>query len=83
VQLQGVPYSQPYVISAVGDPARLTAEIARDPYLQVYREDSADPDIAVGWDEQVQDKITAPAYDGLVGMSYARVLPSSGSSPSS
>ena len=83
VQLQGVPYSQPYVISAVGDPAALTAEIARDPYLQVYREDAADPDIAVGWDEQVEDKITAPAYDGLLGMSYARVLPSSGSSPSS
>jgi uncharacterized protein YlxW (UPF0749 family) len=83
VQLQGVPYSQPYVISAVGDPAALTAEIARDPYLQVYREDAADPEIAVGWDEQVEDKITAPAYDGLVGMSYAHVLPSSGNSPSS
>ena len=83
VQLQGVPYSQPYVISAVGDPAALTAEIARDPYLQVYREDAADPEIAVGWDEQVEDTITAPAYDGLVGMSYAHVLPSSGSSPSS
>jgi uncharacterized protein YlxW (UPF0749 family) len=83
VQLQGVPYSQPYVISAVGDPAALTAEIARDPYLQVYREDAADPQIAVGWDEQVEDKITAPAYDGLVGMSYAHVLPSGGSSPSS
>ncbi len=80
VQLQGVPYSQPYVISAVGDPAALTAEIARDPYLQVYREDAADPEIAVGWDEQVEDKITAPAYDGLVGMSYAHVLPSGGSS---
>jgi uncharacterized protein YlxW (UPF0749 family) len=83
VQLQGVPYSQPYVISAVGDPTALTAEIARDPYLQVYREDAADPEIAVGWDEQVEDKITAPAYDGLVGMSYAHVLPSSGNSPSS
>lgn len=80
VQLQGVPYSQPYVISAVGDPAALTAEIARDPYLQVYREDAADPEIAVGWDEQVEDKITAPAYDGLLGMSYARVLPSGDSS---
>ena len=84
VQLQGVPYSQPYVISAVGDPAALSAEIARDPYLQVYREDAADPDISVGWDEQVEDRITAPAYDGLVGMSYARVLPSSGpAAPSS
>ena len=77
VQLQGVPYSQPYVISAVGDPAALTDAIARDPYLQVYREDAADPDIAVGWDEQVEDKITAPAYDGLLGLSYAQVLPSS------
>ena len=81
VQLQGVPYSQPYVISAVGDPAALTAAIARDPYLQVYRDDAADPDIAVGWDEQVEDKITAPAYDGLLGLSYAQVLPSSGASP--
>src|SRR3954447_21445239 len=81
VQLQGVPYSQPYVISAVGDPAALTAEIARDPYLQVYREDPADPEISVGWDEQVEDQLTAPAYDGLLGLSYAKALPSS--SPSS
>jgi uncharacterized protein YlxW (UPF0749 family) len=77
VQLQGVPYSQPYVISAVGDPAALSDAIARDPYLQVYREDAADPDIAVGWDEQVEDKISAPAYDGLLGLTYAKVLPSS------
>ena len=77
VQLQGVPYSQPYVISAVGDPTMLSDAIARDAYLQVYREDAANPDIAVGWDEKVEDRITAPAYDGLVGMSYARVLPSS------
>jgi len=83
VQLQGVPYSQPYVISAVGDPTALTAQIARDPYLQVYREDAANPDIGVGWEEQVEDKISAPAYDGLVGMSYARVLPSTSPSAGS
>jgi uncharacterized protein YlxW (UPF0749 family) len=77
VQLQGVPYSQPYVISAVGDPAALTDAIARDSYLQVYRVDAADPDIAVGWDEQVETRITAPAYDGLLGLTYAKVLPSS------
>jgi uncharacterized protein YlxW (UPF0749 family) len=77
VQLQGVPYSQPYVISAVGDPAPLTDAIARDSYLQVYRVDAADPDIAVGWDEQVETRIAAPAYDGLLGLTYAKVLPSS------
>ena len=76
VQLQGVPYSQPYVISAVGDPTTLTDAIARDSYLQVYRVDAADPDIAVGWDEQVETRITAPAYDGLLGLTYAKVLPS-------
>jgi uncharacterized protein YlxW (UPF0749 family) len=79
VQLQGVPYGQPYVISAVGDPVALTRAIAKDPYLQVYRADAADPNIAVGWDEKVESRITAPAYDGLLGMSYAKVLAPSGS----
>jgi uncharacterized protein YlxW (UPF0749 family) len=75
VQLQGVPYSQPYRISAVGDVGSLTAAIAEDPYLQVYRADAADPDINVGWDEVVENKITAPAYDGLTDLQYAKALP--------
>jgi uncharacterized protein YlxW (UPF0749 family) len=74
VQLQGVPYGQPYVISAVGDPTSLTRSIATDPYLKVYRADARDPDIAVGWNEKIESRITAPAYDGLLGMSYAKVL---------
>jgi uncharacterized protein YlxW (UPF0749 family) len=74
VQLQGVPYGQPYVIKAVGDPAALSLAIARDPYLQVYRADAADPSINVGWDERVEPNVTAPAYDGLLGMTYAKVL---------
>ena len=79
VQLQGVPYSQPYVISAVGDPTALQTAISADPYLQVYREDAANPDINVGWDEVVEPSITAPGYDGLVGLQYARALPASDS----
>jgi uncharacterized protein YlxW (UPF0749 family) len=75
VQLQGVPYSQPYVIAAVGDVATLTDALAKDAYLQVYRQDAADPDINVGWDERVQTNVVAPAYDGLLGLSYAKVLP--------
>ena len=76
VQLQGVPYSQPYVISAVGEVASLTDAIANDAYLEVYRADAANPDIGVGWDEVVEDKITAPAYQGLTDLQYARALPS-------
>jgi len=78
VQLQGVPYSQPYVIAAVGDQAALLAAIEQDSYLQVYREDAADPEIGVGWSVSSEDHLVAPAYDGLLGLSYARVLPSSG-----
>ena len=77
VQLQGVPYSQPYRIQAVGDVTALSNAIANDPYLQVYRADAADPDIAVGWDEQVEAKVTAPGYDGLTDFQYAKVLPRS------
>jgi uncharacterized protein YlxW (UPF0749 family) len=75
VQLQGEPYGQPYVISGVGDPAALSSAIARDSYLQVYREDADDPDINVGWDLSVDSHLVAPAYDGLLGLSYAKVLP--------
>lgn len=75
VQLQGVPYSQPYRIQAVGDVRALTDAITNDAYLQVYRADAADPDIGVGWDEQVEEQITAPAYDGLTDLQYAQVLP--------
>ena len=75
VQLQGVPYSQPYRISAIGDVSALTEAIANDAYLQVYRADSDNPDINVGWDEVVEDHITAPAYDGLTDLQYAKVLP--------
>jgi uncharacterized protein YlxW (UPF0749 family) len=77
VQLQGVPYSQPYTIQGVGDVTSLSDAIAADPYLQIYRADAADPDINVGWDEQVEDRITAPAYAGLTDVQYARVLPQS------
>jgi uncharacterized protein YlxW (UPF0749 family) len=75
VQLQGVPYSQPYRIQAVGDVSRLSAAIADDAYLQVYRADAADPDIKVGWDEQVEDHVSAPAYDGLTDLQYAQAKP--------
>lgn len=75
VLLQGVPYPQPYVIEAVGDIEELTGAVADDPYLQIYREQSDDPDIAVGWDLEIEDEVSAPAYDGLLSLSYARRIP--------
>jgi uncharacterized protein YlxW (UPF0749 family) len=74
VQLQGVPYSQPYVISAVGDQTALLSAIDSDSYLEVYRDQAADPDISVGWDLQEEDLLTAPAYDGMLDLNYATPL---------
>lgn len=74
VLLQGVPYPQPYVIEAIGDRERLVGAVADDEYLQIYREQSDDPDIAIGWDLEIEDEVKAPAYDGLVSLSYARRL---------
>ena len=74
VQLQGVPYPQPYVIQAVGDQGALLTAIESDPYLQAYREQAADPSISVGWDLELEPTVVAPAYDGLLDFSYATPL---------
>jgi len=74
VLLQGIPYPQPYVIEGVGDPLSLVGAIVDDPYLQIYREQAEDPDISVGWELDLQEEVTAPAYDGLLGLSFARPL---------
>ena len=78
VMLQGVPYPQPYVIEAVGDVSKLTSEIYADDYLQVYRDQSDDPAIDVGWDLDLEDRVKAPAYDGLLDLTYATPIPPSG-----
>jgi uncharacterized protein YlxW (UPF0749 family) len=78
VQLQGVPYPQPYVIQAVGDQGDLLTAIEDDDYLQTYRAQAADPDISVGWDLQLEDSVTAPAYDGLLDLNFAVPLDRAG-----
>ena len=74
VQLQGLPYSQPYVISAVGSQAAILDALSNDDYLDIYREQSLIPDIAVGWEVELEDEVEAPAYDGLLDLQYAEVL---------
>ncbi len=74
VQLQGRPYPQPYVIQAVGDPALLADAVEADDDVTRYRSDAATPEIAVGWDFEVEDEVEAPAYDGLLDLGYADPL---------
>ncbi len=74
VQLQGIPYAQPYRIEAVGDPEALLGAIEDDSYLLGYRADAADPDVAVGWDLELEADVVAPAFDGLLDITYAEPL---------
>ncbi|MFT3873595.1 MAG: DUF881 domain-containing protein [Nocardioides sp.] len=76
VQLDGVPYGQPYVIVAVGDLAALAQAIDADSYVQTYIEDSRQPDIAVGWELTALPSVTLPAYTGLRDLHYAQVAAS-------
>jgi uncharacterized protein YlxW (UPF0749 family) len=74
VQLQGVPYPQPYEIQAVGDPDAITAALEEDPAVSGYIEDAADPSIQVGWDLEEEEHVEAPAYEGLQDLTYAKPL---------
>jgi uncharacterized protein YlxW (UPF0749 family) len=75
VQLAGVPYAQPYRITAVGDQVALLRALEEDPLLQTYREYASLPDVAVGYDLESHTQITLPGYTGLTGLAYAKVLP--------
>ncbi len=73
VTLQGVPYPQPYVISGIGSQEDLLRALELDEYVGLYRADADDPAIGVGWDLSTQTQTTAPAYDGLLDLGFARV----------
>lgn len=74
VQLQGQPFPQPYVIEAVGDPSELYSSVAADPIVSGYRTDADNPLIQLGWDLEFEDRVEAPAYNGVVDLQYARPL---------
>jgi uncharacterized protein YlxW (UPF0749 family) len=74
IQLQGVPYPQPFVIEAVGNVEDLTRSVDDDSYVSLYRRQAANPDIAIGWSMTGESRVTAPAYSGLRDLTYARPL---------
>lgn len=74
VQLQGVPYPQPYVIEAVGDQDELLSSVDADALVAGFRADAANPEIGIGWSMEADDDISAPAYEGVLGLEYAQPL---------
>ena len=78
VTLHGVPYSPPYEIAAIGDQAAILASLEDDSYLDVYREAAAAPGGGVGYAVSTVPRMTAPAYDGLLDLTWASPMPEEG-----
>lgn len=69
--LHGRPYSPPYTVSAIGDPVRMQESLAASAEVQLYRE-AADA-YGLGYQEQVEDDIIAPAFDGTIALRSGQV----------
>lgn len=70
VVLHGIPYSPPYVITAVGDPAAMLRAINDSPYIASYLDWVAQHNL--GWDVLPHTEVEVPAYNGSIDLSYAR-----------
>ncbi len=74
VVLDGVPYSPPYVIEAIGDRTSMNDEISRSPETTTYR--VYVQDYQLGLRVEALDEIKIKAYGGQVSLSYARATES-------
>jgi uncharacterized protein YlxW (UPF0749 family) len=70
VVLRGVPYSPPYVITAVGDPLSMLQSVNENPYIQRYLDYVERFDL--GWDVLPHTQVEVPAYRGSLDLEYAR-----------
>jgi uncharacterized protein YlxW (UPF0749 family) len=71
--LQGRVYSPPYVVTGVGDPAKMRAALLASPAVQIYL--GYVNDYGLGWDVRARDQVTLPGYSGPLSVSYASVAP--------
>ncbi|WP_018654277.1 DUF881 domain-containing protein [Actinomadura flavalba] len=69
--LQGVVYSPPFRVTAVGDPARLRAALDRAPEIATYRKYVRA--YGLGYAVRPLGRVTLPAYTGHVTMNHASV----------
>jgi uncharacterized protein YlxW (UPF0749 family) len=68
--LQGRTYSPPFVIAAIGNPARLRSALSNEPgvilfrqYVDAYR---------LGYQVETKGEVTVPGFDGSLSLAYAR-----------
>ncbi|MDN5770791.1 MAG: DUF881 domain-containing protein [Microlunatus sp.] len=72
VVLHGIPYAPPYVISAIGDQARLQAALDRSEYVRLYQQ-YVDA-FRLGYQVSTSDRSSFPGYRGAIDLRYADVL---------
>jgi uncharacterized protein YlxW (UPF0749 family) len=72
VILHGVPFSPPYRIKAVGDPAALQASLDRSDYIDAYR--TVADAYGLGYDVTTSSKLHLPGYSGTLELRYAKPL---------
>ncbi|WP_229119456.1 DUF881 domain-containing protein [Enemella evansiae] len=70
VVLHGIPYAPPYVISAIGDPQKLTAGLSNSEYLKVYQQYVQV--YHLGYDQRTESELRLPGFEGRVELQYAR-----------
>lgn len=70
VVLHGIPYSPPYVIKAVGDPAAMLTALNESPYIDIYL-DYVER-YGLGWEVTPHAETTVPPYEGTLDLDYAR-----------
>jgi uncharacterized protein YlxW (UPF0749 family) len=72
VVLQGVPYSPPYRIEAVGDPLRLSAALDASQGVEIYRDYVAE--VSLGLQVEEAEDLDVPAFEGRSSLVYADPL---------
>ncbi|MGH3500936.1 MAG: DUF881 domain-containing protein [Nocardioidaceae bacterium] len=73
VVLQGVPYSPPYDIVAIGDPTKLYDALLASPEVQNYR-DYVGPPYNLGWSLRSSNDLDVPAHAAPLALNYAEPL---------
>ncbi len=68
--LNGRTYGPPYTVTAIGDPAALSAALAASPQIRIYKQYVIR--FGLGYTEQAGQDIEVPGYTAPLRMRYAR-----------
>ena len=68
--LHGRTYSPPYVVTAIGDPARLAATLANEPGIKMFKQYAVR--YGLGYTQQESARLDVPAYTGQLHTEFAR-----------